>query len=476
MFRKALLITLTLFFVAGIAFAQDTWSLQECVNYARQNSLSVKQAQATVQSNELNLKQRQFNRLPTVNASANYGYNFGFSVNPLTNTLTNISSGFNNLGLSASVPVFAGNQINNGIKQDKAFLQAAQYDVADVENNLALDIATAYLNILLGEEQLANAEKQLELSQAQLNQIDRLINAGSRPENERYDILAQIARNRQTIIDAENTIAINYLNLKQLMNLDPNTDIQIASPDVPIPTSSDPDDFALNEVFISALGTQPIIQANDFRMQAAETGVDIAKGAYYPTLSLFGNLDSRFSTEGRQPTGIVNTVRVTDNVFINGEPAVLGQDVDVPVLEKAPYFDQLNNNFGQNFGVSLRVPIFNNLQSRIGVQRARLTVITTEVQNQQARQLLKTNIQQAIASAKAAKRSYEAAQQAVEASQIAFDNAQRRFELGAINTFDFTTARNNLDQAQIGLIQAKYQYIFNVKVVEFYQGKTITLD
>jgi len=472
---KLTLITLLVAALTAQISAQETWTLQECINYARQNNLQVKQAQATVQSNELTLKQNQFNRLPNLRASANYGNNFGLSVNPLTNTLTNVSIGFNNISVSAGMTVFSGNQINNRIKQSKMLLEAAQLDAADAENTLALDIATAYLNILLGQEQLENAETQLELSQAQLDQIDRLIRAGARPENERFDLLAQIARNEQTIIDAQNSIALNYLSLKQLMNLDPNTNMQIASPEVTIP-AQDPDEFNLNEVFVAALGTQPQIRANDLRMQSAETGVDIAKGAYFPTVSLFGNLDTRYSTEGQQPTGEVNIVRQSTDVIINGEPSVLEQDVPRPVFEKSPYFDQLNNNFGQSFGLSLNIPIFNNLQNRIGVQRARLDVITTEVQNEQVRQQLKTNIQQAIANARAAKRSYDAAERSVEAAQIAFDNAQKQFELGAINTFDYTTARNNLDQAQISLIQAKYQLFFNVKVVDFYLGRLIVIE
>ncbi len=472
---KLTLITLLVAALTAQISAQETWTLQECINYARQNNLQVKQAQATVQSNELTLKQNQFNRLPNLRASASYGNNFGLSVNPLTNTLTNVSIGFNNISVSAGMTVFSGNQINNRIKQSKMLLEAAQLDAADTENTLALDIATAYLNILLGQEQLENAETQLELSQAQLDQIDRLIRAGARPENERFDLLAQIARNEQTIIDAQNSIELNYLNLKQLMNLDPNTDMQIASPEVTIP-AQDPDGFNLNEVFVAALGTQPQIRANDLRMQSAETGVDIAKGAYFPTVSLFGNLDTRYSSEGQQPTGEVNIVRQSTDVIINGEPSVLEQDVPRPVFEKSPYFDQLNNNFGQSFGASVNIPIFNNLQNRIGVQRARLDVITTEVQNEQVRQQLKTNIQQAIANARAAKRSYDAAERSVEAAQIAFDNAQKQFELGAINTFDYTTARNNLDQAQISLIQAKYQLFFNVKVVDFYLGRPIVIE
>ncbi|MBK7869277.1 MAG: TolC family protein [Saprospiraceae bacterium] len=474
MFRRNLLSTLILLLFVGALSAQDSWSLQQCLEYARQNNISVKQAQATIQSNELSLKQSQFNRLPSVNANASYGRNFGLSLDYLTNSFQNQSSGYSSIGASAGVTVFAGNQINNGIKQNKMLLEASKLDASSTVNTLALNVATAYLNILLGEEQLANARKQLELTQAQLDQIDRLIRAGSRPENERYDLLAQIARNEQTIIDAENTISIGYLNLKQLMNVDQNTDIRIQRPEVNAPTEN-PDEFVLNEVYTSALGTQPQIRATDLRLEGAQVGVDLARGALYPTLSIFGNLDTRYSTEGRR---IVDTriQRAEQTIYLDDVPYTFGVDQEVNVFDNNPYFDQLRENFGQSFGVSLRIPIFNNLQNVIGVQRAQVTVLTTEVQNQQVRQQLKTDIQQAIASARAAKRSYDAALRSVDASQIAFDNAQTRFELGALNTFDYTTARNNLDQAQISLIRAKYQYFFNVKVVEFYLGREIKID
>lgn len=476
MFKKLSITAFVLLLTIFALQAQETVSLQQAIQYAQQNNLSVKSAQATIQTNQLNLKQDQFNRYPTLNASASYGYNFGLSVNPLTNTFSNQSIGFNNVGLSSTVTVFAGGQLNNNIKQSKFLLEASKLDASSTLNTLGLDVATAYLNILLGQEQLENARQQLALSQAQLEQIDRLIRAGSRPENERFDLLAQIARNEQTVIEAQNTIDIGYLNLKQLMNVDPNMDVRIQRPEVNIPADANPETFNLNEIYTTALGTQPQIKASDLRVQGAQAGVDAAKGALFPRVTLFGNLDSRYSTEGQEPTGVVITERRESPVLINNEPAILGQDARIPVFEKSAYFDQLNNNFGQSFGVSLNIPIFNNLQNRIGVQRAQVQVLTAEVTNQQVRQQLKTNIQTAIANARAAKRSYDAALRSVEANQVAFNNAQKRFDLGAINSLEYTTARNNFDQAQISLIQAKYSYIFNVKQVEFYLGREIKLD
>lgn len=445
MFRKLSLATLFILFIIMLVSAQETWSLEQAIRYAQQNNLSVRSTQADIQTSQLNLKQSQFNRVPTLGASSTYGYNFGLSINPITNQRTNQTNSFNSWGVNTNVTVFAGNQIVNTIRQSKVLLEASKLDADNTVNNLALDVATAYLNILLGEEQLATARQQLALSQAQLEQTSKLIRAGSRPENERYDILAQIARNEQSVIQAENTIANSYLNLKQLMNVDPNLDVRVQRPEIVIPADANPDSFALNNVYATALTTQPQIRANDLRLQASQLGIDVAKGALYPSLTLFGSLDSRYSYSPD---------------FKNPEN----------------YFEQLRTNFGQGFGVSLNIPILSNLRNRIGVQRSQVDVLNTEIRNNQTRQQLKTNIQTAIANARNGKRSYDAALRAVEANQIAFQNAQRRFDLGAVNSLEYTTARNNLDQAQISLIQAKYQYLFNVKSVEFYQGKQIKLD
>jgi len=475
MFKNITLTIFVTFFAITLVSAQETWSLEQAVRYAQQNNLAVKRAQTAIRSTELQLMQDQSNRIPTLNGSASYGYNFGRSIDPTTNSFNSQSIGFNQFSLSTNATIFAGGQINNSIKQSKVLVEASRLDAADAANTLGLDVATAYLNVLLGEEQLATARQQLVLSQANLDQVNRLIRAGSRPENDRYDILAQIARNEQSIIDAENTIANSYLNLKQLMNVDPNLDIRIQRPEITIPAEVNPDGFSLNEVYSTALNTQPQIKANELRLQGSQLGVNVAKAALFPTLSAFGSLDTRYSSQGQVPSG-TNLVRIPQQVFIDGNPVTIETDQTIPTFTNNPYFDQLNENFGQAVGLSLNIPILNNFRNRINVQRAQVDILNTEVTNDQARQQLKTNIQTGISNARAGRRSYDAALRSVEANQIAFQNAQRRFDLGAINSLEFTTARNNLDQAQISLIQAKYQYLFNVKVVEFYQGKQISLD
>jgi len=456
------------------AQADKRWTLQECITYAQQKSLAVRQAENSVQSNQLNLKQSKFNRLPSLNASVSAGSQYGRTIDPVSNQFNNQSIGFNSYNMNVNMTVFAGNRISNGIQQSKLDLEAAQLDAEFQADNLALQIANAYLNILLSEEQLELARQQLTLSQEQLDQTDKLIRAGSLPENDRLDFVAQIALDRQAIVEAENQVAINYLNLKQLMVIDPNEELQIIRPEVIVPVATDPDNLRFPDIYVNALGSQANIAAADKRVESANIDVDLARAGFMPTLNIFAGLNTNFSTRAQRFT--FTEVFVPQTVRFNGEEAVLEFPSNVPMAQDYPYFDQLQDNFGQSIGASLNIPIYSNHRNKINVQQARLNVVNQELQGMQVRQTLKTDVQRAIADARASQRSLEAARVAVDAAETAFENAQRRFDLGAINSLEFTTARNSLDQARIRLLRARYSYVFNIKRVEFYQGKTITLD
>ncbi|MBX2877791.1 MAG: TolC family protein [Saprospiraceae bacterium] len=422
--------------------AQESWSLQKCVDHARQNSLNVKQAQYGILQSELANKQARMNRLPNLSASIRGGYQFGRTIDPTTNEFKNESIGFNGFGVDAGVTLFNGLVTTNTIKQSKFDVQAAKLDAAATSNDIALQVASSYLSILLAEEQLENAKVRLQLSEAQLEQTDKLIQAGSLPVNDRLDFVAQIAREQQSIIEAENLVNINYLTLKQLLELDPNVDLKIDRPEVVIPAAN-PEAYSLNEIYTTALGTQPQIEAGEMRMRSAEVGERIAYGQSFPTLSLFAGMSSNYSSLAKD--------------FLS-------------------YSEQIEQNFGQYAQVNLNIPIYSNHRNRVGLDRARLATLNQDVANKQAKNLLKTNVQRAIADALAAKESYAAAQRSEEAADAAYINAQRRFDLGAINSLEFTTASNNLNQAKVTLIQAKYQYLFNLKVVDFYMGKTLEIN
>jgi outer membrane protein len=456
--------------------AQNTWTLERCIEYARQNNLSVKQAEYTVENNQLTDRQNQFNRLPSLNARTSAGSQFGRTIDPTTNTFNTERISFNSFSVDASATLYAGNRLNNTIKQSKINLEASRYDAQATLNNIGLNIANAYLSILLAEEQLSNARRRLELSQEQLSQAEKLIQAGARPANERLDFLAQMALDEQLIIEAQNLVAIGYLNLKQLLEVDPNEDLRIVRPEsITIPPTADPRNFNLDETYVAALQTQPQIRAADLRLESAQLDENIAQGGFLPTLSLFASLNTNFSSAFR--SAVFGPLRVPQTVFIDNTPVVIEFETQVPLeFNQIPYSKQFRDNFGQTVGLSLGVPIYSNHQNRIAVQRARLNVLNTQVTNRQLRQQLKTEVQRAIADSRAAREGMLAAQRTVDAAQAAFDNAETRFKLGAINSLEYATSRNNLDRAQIDLIRTKYQYLFNLKVVDFYLGRPITLD
>ena len=467
-------ITLTVCSLVGPVTGQKLWTLQECILYARQNSIAIKRAQNAISSAEVDKRRATHNRYPSLNANASGGYQFGRTIDPVSNSFNTTSIGFNGYSLNAGVNLFNGNRINNQIQLAQLDLEAARLDADFMSDNLSLDIATAYLNILLAEEQLQLVRKRLEQSQVQLDQTDKLIQAGSLPENDRLNILSQIATDEQTIIDAQNQVEIAYLTLSQTMLLDPTEDFRIVKPNIEAPTDFDPDQVSLNETYVTAMSNQANIKANQLRMQSAEKNVEVAKADFYPRLTIGGSITTNYSNAARTFTPVETTSETT--VSVNGEPFTFTfDDVDF-IAGPYPYFDQLSDNLGQSLSAGVSIPLYNGFAAKLNTERARLGVINQELVSREAEQTLLSNIQQAIANAKAAKRSLDAAQIAVNASQAAFDNAKVQFDLGAINSLDFSTARINLDQSQISLIRAKYSYIFNIKQIEFYQGKGISLN
>lgn len=475
---RSILILLAIFLLSasgsGLA-AQESWSLETCIQYAQQNSWRIKQAQYSISDALINQKQSKFDRLPAINGGINAGFQFGRTIDPTTNQFYNQRIGFNSYNINGSLNVFNASRVNNTIKQRDLNVRATEKDAEKSLNDLGFEIAAAFLNILLAEEQLVNARQRLELSEEQLDVVDKQIAARVIPENSRLDILAQIARDQQGIIEASNAVGINYLTLKQLLNLDPNTEMRIRKPDLTAIETMDPGNFDLEEIFQIALKTQPEIEAAELREQMSHLDINIAKSALAPSLRIFGGLSNNYSDQAIEVVDYVSDI-ATQTIYLNNSPVEIGFPSQTPIFSKKSFGDQLSQNFGQNVGISLSIPIYNNSSGRLNVERARLAQLNTQAGYQQLRQNLKAQIQNAIASAQAAKNTLEAARLAEDAAEAAFQNTQKRFDLGAVNSFEYTTARNTLDQARIEVIRSRYQFIFNVKTVEFYMGKALTLE
>lgn len=472
---------LAAFFVLGtfqISFAQETWSLEKCIEYAQDNSLAIKTAKYTIEDAQLSEKQARLQRMPFVDGRGTFGQQFGRTIDPTTNTFRNQRIGFNSWRIDANVTLFDGGRIHNQVKQGELDVQAARMNAEVQTNNLGLNIANTYLQILNAQEQLANAEIRLTLAQEQLDRTDKLIDAGTLPANDRLDVLAQIALNEQQIIQARNAVEINYLQLYQLLELEMGKEFIVEKPAAVIPDNDGLDAIAFQNVYNAALTTQPQIKLDELRLQSAEIGVNLAKANFYPTLSLFGGLSTNWSSAAQSFNGDKATFDFGDGVpvLVNGIPAEVSQlELTNAPFEDISYFDQLDQNFGQNFGVSLGIPIYSQGLNKIAVERAELAILNAGLNSQQNRQALKTEVQTAIANARAAKQTLAAAQKTVEATTRAYENAQKRFDLGSINTFDLTTAKNNLDTSEVDAVVAKYEYLFRLKIVDFYLGKELKL-
>jgi outer membrane protein len=458
---------------------QEIWGLERCIQQALQANFQIKQSELLVAQSKINVTQNQLARFPSLTFGTNLGFNFGRSVNPSTYQFENRSTNYQSLGLNTGMMLFNGGKINNSIAQSKSSQQASQYDLAQVINTVSLSVAQAYLQVLLNEEQLDGSKKRQSQTQDQLNRTEKLIAAGALAQNTRLDILAQLSRNEQVVITNQNNVDLSYFNLKQLLVLDPDFDLKAEKPAVIIPEDVRPELFILKNIYEIAVNNQPQIKAGEYRLKSAQLGLKVSKADLLPSLSFNGNLSSNYSSTlidfTKQPT--ITNVRIgkLTPVQINGvDVGIAEYEADV-VFPNKTYTSQLQDNFGQGLGFNLSIPIFENGRNKLAVQRANLNLKNQQIENEKIKQTLKADIQNAIFSAKAAKKQLDAAQKNVNAQKASLDNLEKRYQIGAVNGYDYIVAKTTYDTAENDLISSKYDYLFKLKIVDFYQGKKITL-
>lgn len=473
--QRPVLLLFLLLLAGSTSQAQQVWSLEKCVDHALDNNITMKQAEASVRTAMLSERQAKAARLPSLNGTVNAGQQYGRTIDPTSNQFITTGFGFNSLSLGAGANLFTGGQVYHSVKQARWENKAAQADAEDTGNMLGLQVAQAYLTVLLSEEQLESAQRRVQLSTTQLNNTLKLIQAGNLPMADRYTLDAQIARDEQALIVAQNNLDLAYLSLKNLLQLEPDFDMVIERPLVTIPNNVRPEGYSLNTVYNTALSTQPNIRAVEYRTYSAREGIAIAKSAYFPTLSVFANLSSNYSSQFVRPVATGNLTPQTLLVDINGTPGTVTLYNPEVQYEDVNYFDQIDQNFGQGLGVSLSIPIYQNGRTRLNVERARLNLLSTQMQETQARQQLKNDVQTAIANVRAGQKQLLAAQRSFEATQTAFSNTEKLHSLGAATVLELSTAKTNLDIAERDLIIAKYDYLFRLKILDFYEGKPLNL-
>lgn len=463
----------SIFFAFSNIRAQETELLdfKKCVEFAIQNNLQVKQAELNIRQSELSEKQAKWAISPTANASLRHGGNFGRSIDFTSYQYVTQATQSSQFSINIGQPVYNGMQIKNRVRQSAIDVQAGEKDAAQIKDNIALAVAQAYLTILLAEEQIAVLKEQVKMSEAQLDQTNKLIKAGNLPENNRFDLEAQIARNEQSVVAAENGLEMAYMNLKVLMNMEPSKEIRISKIDVKAPDNIQ--NSTMDEVFAQAGSRMPNILAARLREQSAEMGIRIAKGALQPSISAYGSVFTNFSSAAKNRSFEQQTQTI--NLDVLGISVPVGFPITVPVEGGTiPYFKQIGDNIYSNVGVNVNVPIFNGFQTRIAIERADLAVKIAKMNTLTVQNQLKTDIQRSINDLKAAEKSYAVAEKSLKATKASAENTKKRFELGVVNAFEMVSVQNMLISAESSLLQAKYDYVFKLKVLDYYKGITIT--
>jgi outer membrane protein len=443
-FLKKLSFILSIVSIAGFrqVNAQEIITIQQAIDKTLTNNLQVKQSKLSESLADENLKQAKLALYPTLNTGINQNMNWGR--NQSASGLFENTQRYNlSPNLSSGVDLFAGFAKINQIRQNKILLDAGKTATDKVKNDLILQVITSYLQILYNKDFLRAAQDQLTVANQQLNQQQQLLNEGNKTLADLSQAKSQVAIAELNITNAANALSISYLTLAQLMDIPSSTVYEVQ---LPVLNTTTKPSTAVNpeEIYTGALSTFPDIKLAELNTAASKIGVDVAKGNLYPRLSLNGSYGTSYfySYNSTLPNQVLS--------------------------------EQFRNNLGKGVGLSLQIPIFNGLRARSGVTRAKIDLMQTETQEQLAKNNLSKIIYQAVADLKAAESRYESTTNAFLAQKDAYYVIEERYNVGLVNSLEYSTSQTNKNKAEIDMIQAKYDLLFRAKVIDYYLGKQIT--
>mgnify|MGYP002712951031 CR=1 FL=1 len=438
---KKLIVASFLLFAIAIQAQEKKWTLRECVDYALDNNISIKQSELDVEQSKINKKDAIGNFLPSLNASASHSWSIGLSEDPLSGS--NINSTNKNLsgGISSSVTLYDGLQNFNQLYRSNLQILASKYQLDKMKDDTSLFVANSFLQILFNKEQLKVLQAQFELSKQERERTQELVNAGVLPEGDLLEIQATISTQEQQIVNAENAVTISKIQLAQLLLLPNYKNFDIAEVNYTVPPSEVLSE-APETIISKAKETRNEIKIAEANAEIADYNLKIARGARQPSLSA--------------------SYRFGSNYFQSD------------LFDTDDFETQLTDNKSHNINLQLNIPIFNGFSIGNNVKRNKVNLEQAKLQLEQAKLDLESTVYQAYNDAKGALKAYEAAQKTLEARQLAFNYSKERYNVGLSNAFDFNQSRTQFISAQSDVIRTKYDYIFKLKVLEFYFGIPIT--
>ncbi len=478
---------LLLFIIALLSvsttFGQKKWTLRECVEYAMGNNVSIRQSEIQAKIADINYKQSKLSKIPSANLSNNDGYRFGKSQNPSTGILENQNYFSVGLNFQSSVEIFNWFSKKNAILANEWSAMAAHASIEKLKNDIALTVANAYLQVLLAGEQQEIARVQVEQSASQLDIVRKQVNAGALPELNAIEIESQLANDSANYISAMGNVKQAKFVLMAYMNMDAASDFEIETPPVDQIPIEPIGELQPDIVYALALKNLPQQRVSEFNINAAQKNVLAAKGSLNPTISAYGSLGTNYGyfrtprynqvMTGYGPSGLV--VSDGSGGFLDVQKPLYTLGGKNGYITSDPLGTQFSNNFGQQVGISINIPIFNGWQAKASYERAKLNVRNLEYQKELDDATLKQDIYQAYNAATVALEKFTSSKRAVDAAQQSYDFSTKRYNVGMLSTLEQITNQNNLFKAKLQYVLNRFDYVFKMKVLEFYKGQGIKL-
>ena len=452
------------------------WTLRECVNYAIENNINVKQSENNIALAEINKKDAIGNFIPNLNLSSSAAWNSGLTTDVTTGVLINQTTQTTNGGLSSGVAIYRGLRNQNELRKAELSILASQYQLDKTKDDISLFVINAYLEVLFGKEAVKVAIPQVEITREQLARTNQLVEAGTLPKGDLLDVQATLANDEQNLIITQNKVRLALISLAQLLQLDDYDNFDVAVEEIETLPLINLADYSVDKIFEKALETRNEIKVAEANIDIAEKDIKLAKGALQPTLSGFFNWNSRYSDRDRiigseidpnNPTQIIGQVETTgDNVLSPNYNPIIGP--------ADGFFDQIDQNKGSSFGLSLSIPVLNGFSASNNVKRAKINLEQQKYQLEQEELDLQKIIHQVYADALGSLKLYDATKRSLEAREVSFAYAQERFDVGVLNSFDYSQMKNQLVKANSDFLNAKYEFIFRVKLLEYYYGVPVS--
>jgi outer membrane protein len=457
--------------------AQNTWDIVRCVEHAQKNNISVRQSDLQARYAELTYKQNKSSQLPTLNFSSSAGYRLGRSENPTTGVLED--NNFFNLGMQVQtgVTIFNWFSKKNTIEASRISWEADKEQTRKIQNDIALNVAVAYLQILLAREQVNLSKVKIAQTTAQLENTRKKVDAGVLPELNAAVLEGQLAVDSSAYYSATTSAQQFLLQMKALLNLDAAEPFDVVTPPVNNIPIIPLGELQPETVYASAMGAMPQQKVNQLKIQAAQKSVQVAKAGMYPTISAFGGLSTSYVNIKIPQTAPDGTYKPTGAIVNIG-----GSDYNVVVPNfisvgerTIPIGTQFKNNFAQNIGIGLSVPIFNGKNARTAWERSKLNVQELQLEKEKGDMQLKQDIYKAYNDAMAALQKFNADKKSVLTQEKVYDFAGKRYAVNMLSTYDLITSQNNLQSARVQALYSQYDYVFKMKLLEFYKGQGLKL-